>query len=86
MSRVPEAAHQLFGRAAGDQGGGSCCAQQAVAGKVVGVGVAGALAGDDTDAATYADSLACGFDERLVDAERGGGDRLEVEVRVLASR
>ena len=83
---VAEAAHQLFGGAAGDEGCCSGCAEQTVAGEVVGVGVAGALAGDDADAAAYADALAGGLDEGLIDAERGGGNRFKIKVRVLASR
>ncbi len=82
---VAEAAHQLFGWAAGDEGCGARGAEQAVGGEIVGVGVAGALAGDDADAAAYADALAGGLDEGLVDAERGGGNGLEVEVGVVAA-
>jgi len=71
---VAEAAHQLFGGAAGDQGCGSCCTEETIARKIVGVGVAGALARNDTDAATDADPLTCGFDQRLIDAEGGRGN------------
>ena len=80
-----KALHRLLGRAAGDQGRGARGAQQAVGGEVVGVGVAGALAADDADAAAGADSLAGGLDERFVDADRGRGNRFEVEVGVVAS-
>ena len=58
---VAEAAHQLFGGAAGDEGCGARGAEEAVGGEVVGVGVAGALAGEDADAAAYADALARRF-------------------------
>ena len=43
---------------AGDQGRGAGGVQNAVGGKIVGVGVAGALSGDDADAAAGGDSLA----------------------------
>ena len=82
---VAEAGDALLGRAAGDEGGGAGGAQQAVGGEVVGVGVAGALAGEDADAAADADALAGGLDQGLVDAERGGGNGLEVEVGVVAA-
>ena len=82
---MAEAGDALLGGAAGDQGGGAGGAQEAVGGEVVGVGVSGALAGEDTDTTADADALAGGLDQRLVDAQRGGGDGLEVEVRVLAA-
>ncbi len=50
--------HELFGGTAGDEGGGAGGAEEAVGGEIVGVGVAGALAGEDTDAAAEADALA----------------------------
>ena len=59
--------------------------EQALGAEVVGVGVAGALAGEDADAAAGAGALRGGFDDLLVDAERGGGDRLEVKVGVVAA-
>ena len=59
--------------------------EQALGAEIVGVGVAGALAGEDADAAAGAGALAGGFDDLLVDAERGGGDGLEVEVGVVAA-
>ncbi len=83
--RLAEAVHLLLRGAAGDQGRGAGGMQQALGREVVGVGVAGALAGEDADAAAYADALGGGLDERLVDAERGGGDRLEVKVGVVAA-
>jgi hypothetical protein len=82
---VAEAGDGLFSGAAGDERGGAGGAQEAGAGEVVGVGVAGALAGEDADAAADADALAGGLDQRLVDAQRGGGDGLEVEVGVVAA-
>jgi hypothetical protein len=59
--------------------------EQALGAEIVSVGVAGALAGEDADAAAGAGALAGGFDDLLVDTERGGGDRLEVEVGVVAA-
>ena len=59
--------------------------EQAVRAEVVGVGVAGALAAEDANAAAGADALAGRLDDLLIDAQRGGGDRLEVEVGVVAA-
>ncbi len=80
---MAEAAHQLFCGAAGDEGCGARGAEEAVGGEIVGVGVAGAFAGYDADAAAQADSLAGGFDEGLVDAKGGGGNRFKVKVSVV---
>ena len=80
-----ESLHGLFGRAGGDEGGGAGGVEQALGAEIVGVGVAGALAGEDADAAAGAGALAGGFDDLLVDAEGGGGDGLEVEVGVVAA-
>ncbi len=66
--------------------GGAGGLQERFGGEVVGVGVAGALAGEDTDAAAEADTLGRRLDQGLVDTERGGGDGLEVEVGVVATR
>ena len=81
---VTEALDELLGGAGGDESSGAGGLEESVGGEVVGVGVARALAGEDTDAATEGDALGGGLDERLVDAERGGGDGLEVEVGVIA--
>jgi len=59
--------------------------KQTLGREIVSVGVAGALAGEDADAAAGAGSLGGGFDDLLVDAERGGGDGLEVEVSVVTA-
>ena len=59
--------------------------QQPLGAEVVGVGVAGALAGEDADAAAGADALAGGFNNLLVHAQRGGRNRLEVEVGVVSA-
>ncbi len=48
---VAEALHELLGGAGGDEGRGAGGAEKAVGGEVVGVGVAGALAGEDANAA-----------------------------------
>jgi hypothetical protein len=81
---VAEALHELFGGPGGDERGGAGGLEERVGGEVVGVGVAGALAGEDADSAAEADALGGGLDDGLVDAERGGGDGLEVEVGVVA--
>jgi hypothetical protein len=75
----------LLGGAGGDEGGGAGGVEQALGAEIVSVGVAGALAGEDADAAAGAGALAGGFDDLLVDAEGGGGDGLEVEVGVVAA-
>jgi hypothetical protein len=58
--------------AGGDERGGAGGVEQALGAEIVGVGVAGALAGEDADAAAGAGALAGGFDDLLVDAQRGG--------------
>ena len=83
---LAEAAHQLFGWAAGDQGCGAGCAEKAVARVIVGIGIAGTLARDDADAAPYADPLARRLDQRLIDTQRGGRNRLKIKISVVASR
>ena len=59
--------------------------QQAVGAEVVGVGVAGAFAAEHADAAAGAGALAGGFHDLLVHAQRGGSDRLEVKIGVVAA-
>ena len=59
--------------------------QDAVRGKIVGVGVSGALARDDADAASGGDALARRLDHGLVDHQRGRGKIFEIEVGVIAS-
>ena len=71
---VGEALGELLCGAAGDQGGGAGGLEQALGAEVVGVGEAGAFAREHADAAAYADTLAGGLDQALVDTERGGGD------------
>ena len=80
-----EALDCLLGWAGGDEGGGAGGVEQALGTEIVSVGVAGALAGENADAAAGAGSLAGRFDDLLVDAERGGGDGLEVKVGVVAT-
>src|SRR4051794_20228172 len=59
--------------------------QDALGREIVGVGVSGALAGNDADSASGADALGRGFYERLVNADRGRVQILEVEVGVSAA-
>ncbi len=82
---VAEAGHLLLGRTARDKGRRPRCTKEALGGKVVRVGVAGALAGEDADAAADADALRGGFYEGLVDAERCRGNGLKIKVRVVAA-
>ena len=69
----------------GDQGRGARGAHQPFGGKVIGVGITGAVAGAHADSATCANSLAGGFNQRLVDRNRGRRDRFEVEVGKIAA-
>ena len=80
-----EALHALGLGAVGDEGGGACGFEQAIGAEVVGVGVAGALAGEDANAAADADALGGGLDDAFVHAEGGGGDGLEVEIGELSA-
>src|SRR5271170_2396318 len=80
-----ESGDEFFSRAVGDQRRGAGGAKQAFRREIVGVSIAGALTGDDANAAAGADSLAGGLDQRLIDADRGRGDRLEVEVGIVAA-
>ncbi len=80
-----ESLHGLLRGAGGDERGGARGVEKALGAEVVGIGVAGALAGEDADAAAGADALAGGFDDLLVDAQRGGGNRLKIKVGVVAA-
>ena len=81
-----EAGDELLGRAVRDERSGAGGAlKQALGGKVVGIGVAGSFAGDDADAAAGRDSLAGGFDQGLVDADGGRGDRFEIKIGIVAT-
>jgi hypothetical protein len=72
-------------RAVGDQRRGARGFEQAIGAEVVGIGVAGALAGENANAAADADALRGGLDDAFVHAERGRGDGFEVEIRELAA-
>ena len=74
-----------FCRGAGDQGRGARGVQNAVGRKIVGVGVSGALAGDDANAASGGDSLAGRLDHGLIDHQRGRGEIFEIKVGVVAA-
>src|SRR5580658_8526362 len=56
-----------FRGGAGDEGSGAGGVQDARGRKIVGVGVAGALSGDDADAASGGDALRGRLDQRFVD-------------------
>ena len=77
--------NRLLGWTGGDQGRGFGGVDEALGAEIVGVGVAGAFAGEYADAAAGAGTLAGGFHDLLVDAERGGGYGFKVEVGVIAS-
>ncbi len=76
--RLDESLHGLLGRAAGDEGGGAGGVEQAIGAEIVGIGVAGALAGENANAAAGTVALRGGLDDLLVDAEGSCGDSLEV--------
>jgi len=76
---------RLLRRAAGDHGSGSCGVKDALRGKIVRVSVAGALAGEDADAATDGDALGSGLHHALVERDRGGSLVFEVEVGEVAA-
>ena len=67
LGRLAEAGHGLLRRPAGDQRRGARCPQQPLGGKIVGVGIPGAVPGDNTNAAPARHALARRFDQRLVD-------------------
>ena len=75
----------LFRWPGGNQGRRAGGVQQPVGIEIVGIGVAGALAREHANAAAGAGALAGGFHDLLVDPQRGGRHRLEVEVGVVAS-
>ncbi len=75
----------VFRGPGGDQGGGACGVNQALRAQIVGVGVAGAFAGEDADAAAGAGALAGRFDDLLVNAQGDGCNRFKVEVGVIAA-
>src|SRR6185369_2865381 len=81
-SLVLEIDDRLLRGAAGNEGCGLRGVQDALGRKIVGIGVAGALAGDDANAASGADALGGGFYERLVNADGGRVQIFEVEVGV----
>ena len=74
-----------LGRAAGDQGGGAGSVQNALGRKIVGVGVAGALADHHANAASCGNPLRSRLHHRLVHHERGGGEVFEIKVGVVAA-
>ena len=82
---VLEAVDRLLRRAGGDERGGLGGVEQALGTQVIGVGVAGALAGEDADAAAGAGALAGGLDDLLIDTEGDRCDRLEIEVGVISA-
>jgi len=83
--RVLESMNGLLGRPGGDESGGLGGVDEALGAEIVGVSVAGALAGEHTNTAAGAGSLASRFDDLLVDAERGSRNRFKVKVGVIAA-
>ena len=77
---------RLLRWAAGDERSGFRGVQDALRREIVGIGVSGALAGDDANAASGADALGGGLDEGLVDADGGRVQIFEVEVGVSSAR
>jgi hypothetical protein len=72
-------------RTVGDQRGGASGLEKAVRAEVIGVSKAGALAGENANAAADADALCGGLDDALVHTQGHGGDGLEVKIGELAA-
>ena len=83
--RLDKPLHGLFSRAGGDERGGAGGVEQAFGAEIVGVGVSGALARENADAAAGAGALRGRFYDLLIDAESRCSNRLEVEVGVVAA-
>ena len=80
-----ESGDRRFRGGAGDQSRGAGGVQDAVGGKIVGVGVAGALAGNDANAAAGGNALRGGLDHGFVHHQRGGGKIFKIKVGVIAA-
>ena len=74
--RFSEPGNGLLGRTAGDQRGSTRGVQQALGRKIVGIGIAGPLAGNNTDAATALTPWLADL-PAILDADRGGRNRFE---------
>src|SRR5262249_43791501 len=75
-----------LGRTTGYQGGCACGVQDSGGREIVGIGVPGALAGDDANAASGGDTLRSRFDHRLIHGQAGRGKIFKVKVCVIAAR
>ena len=75
----------LLGRPIGDQGRSARGAHEPFSGEVIGVGIAGAISGDDANTAACTHALAGGFDQRLIHRNSGRGDGFEVEIGKIAA-
>ena len=78
--------HRLLRRAAGDERRGARRAQNFFRRQVVGVGVAGTLAGDDPDSAACRNALRGRFHHGFIERDGGGGEIFEVQIGVIAAR
>ena len=77
--------HRNLGGTLRDQGSRARRVQNPLRRQVIGVGVAGALAGNDANAAARRNSLRSRFDHRFVKAQRGRRHVFEVEVGIVAA-
>ena len=78
--------HWLLRRAAGDERRGARRAQNFFRRQVVGVGVAGTLAGDDSDSTACRNALRGRFHHGFIERDGGGGEIFEVQIGVVAAR
>ena len=81
-----ESGDRRLGRSARDQRRGARGMQNSLRRKIVGVGIAGALSGNDAHAAARRNPLRGGLHQRLIHHQRGRGQVFEIEVGVIAAR
>jgi hypothetical protein len=81
-----ESLNRLFRRTRGDQRGRLRCMQKAVWVEVIGIGVTGALSREHANAATGAGPLAGRLHDLLVNTQAHRGNRLEIQVGIIAAR
>ena len=78
--------YRLLRRAAGDKRRGARRTQNFFRRQVVGVGIAGTLAGDDSDCAACRNALRGRFHHGFIERDGGGGEIFEVQIGVIAAR
>ena len=81
-----ESGDRRFRRRACDQRRGARGMKNPLRRKIVGVGIAGALAGNDAHAAARRNSLRGRLHQRLIHHQRGRGQVFEIKVGIVAAR